>query len=411
MQPAIQFEDISKRFVVRHDRSKSFQDFMINMFRRRRRGEDFWALQHVSFDVHSGETLGLLGQNGSGKSTALKLIGRILEPTSGKIKINGQISALIELGAGFHPDLTGSENIFLNGSLLGLDRSEMESRYDEIVEFSELQRFIDMPLRFYSSGMQMRLGFAVATAVDPDILLIDEVLAVGDEGFQRKCLNRINHFRGRDKAIVFVSHDLDSMRQLCDRIIWLENGVIRAEGPAQDVVAQYLMSVNEAEELAIAADAFEVGMVEDEIKRWGTGEVEILKVRLQSESGLERSLFDTEDGLSVDFEYCVRERIEKAVMGIAIYRDDGTYCYGTNTEIEDHKLALEPGHGRARIIIDRLALLAGVYSVDLAIHAPNGHPYDYWRQVCGFSVRSQVGDSGIYRPRHTWVIDGESCFS
>ncbi|MFQ5857339.1 MAG: ABC transporter ATP-binding protein [Anaerolineae bacterium] len=440
MTSAIVFQHVSKRFIVQHERPRSFQELVVSFFRDSER-EELWALRDISFAVRRGETLGLIGHNGSGKSTALKLMSRILEPTAGHVQVEGRVSALIELGAGFHPDLTGRENTFLNGSLLGLSRSEMQQRYDEIVEFSELRRFIDVPLKHYSSGMQMRLGFAIAMCVDPDVLLIDEVLAVGDEGFQRKCLARINRFRGRDKAIVFVSHDLGAVRQLCDRVIWLENGVVMAEGPAHEVVVQYLVHVGEREEARMAAGPLQAHAASaGEEKRWGTGEAEIVDVRLRcpepfdpslrqgsgQAAGLragaaqdrliegragesrERHLFDPEDPMIVDIEYRARQFIEEAVFGIGLFRDDGTHCYGTNTGIDGHVLELEPGTGSVQVFIDRLALLPGTYTVDVAVHAPNGHPYDYWRAVCAFSVRSSVSDCGVYRPRHRWVIDGIS---
>lgn len=409
--PAVVFQDVSKRFVVHHERPRSFLELAVNLFRDGER-EELWALKNVSFSVERGETLGLIGYNGSGKSTALKLMSRILEPTSGQVRTEGRISALIELGAGFHPDLTGRENVFLNGSLLGFSRSEMEARYDEIVAFSELGRFIDMPLKHYSSGMQMRLGFAIATSVDPDILLIDEVLAVGDEGFQRKCLARINRSRGRDKAIVFVSHELGAVREICDRVIWLEDGVVMAEGPAHDVVAQYLVRVGEHEEAGMAAaDAPQINAQgdagqSDEEKRWGTGEAVITNVRLAAGRHRERRVFDTEDSMIIDVEYQARQFIDEAAFGVGLFRDDGTHCYGTNTGIEGHLLALDPGRGRVRLVLDRLALLPGTYTVDVALHAPNGHPYDYWREARSFSARSSLDDVGVYRPRHRWVVDG-----
>ncbi len=408
--PAIVFQDVSKRFVVRHERPRSFLELAVNLFRDGER-EELWALKNVSFSVERGETLGLIGYNGSGKSTALKLMSRILEPTSGQVRTEGRISALIELGAGFHPDLTGRENVFLNGSLLGLSRSEMEARYDEIVEFSELERFIDIPLKHYSSGMQMRLGFAIATSVDPDILLIDEVLAVGDEGFQRKCLTRINRFRGRDKAIVFVSHELGAVREVCDRVIWLEDGVVMAEGPAHEVVAEYLVRVGEHEEAGIAAaEALQIDQGDagqsDEEKRWGTGEAVITDVRLAAGRPRERRVFDTENSMIIDVEYQVQQFIDEAAFGVGLFRDDGTHCYGTNTGIEGHLLALAPGQGHIRLVLDRLGLLPGTYTVDVAVHAPNGHPYDYWREARSFSVRSSLDDLGVYRPRHRWMVGG-----
>jgi len=400
--PAVRFERVSKRFVTHHQRPRSFQELVVNLFRRGER-EELWALRDVSFTVERGETLGLIGENGSGKSTVLKLIGGILQPTSGRVEVEGRLAALIELGAGFHPDLTGRENIFLNGSLLGLSRREMQARFDEIVEFSELGRFIDMPLKHYSSGMQMRLGFAIATCVDPDVLLVDEVLAVGDESFQRKCLARIQSFRGTHKAIVFVSHDLGAVRELCDRVIWLEEGRVMAEGSAHEVVGRYLTHVGEQEEARMAAQ--EAGC-RDEKLRWGTGEAEILAVRLLDAQGRERHLFDPEDALRIEIDYHARQPIEEVVFGIGIFRDDGTHCFGSNTHLEGHTLSLEPGHGRVQVWIERLGLLAGTYTLDVAIHAPNEHPYDYWRRCQTFAVRSPISDSGVFRPRHRWVVDG-----
>jgi ABC-type polysaccharide/polyol phosphate transport system ATPase subunit len=400
--PAIRFENVSKCFITYHERPRSFQELLVNLFRDGER-EELWALRDVSFTVERGETLGLIGQNGSGKSTALKLISGILQPTSGRVEVAGRLSALIELGAGFHPDLTGRENIFLNGSLLGLTRKEMQARFDEIVEFSELGRFIDVPLKHYSSGMQMRLGFAIATCVDPDVLLVDEVLAVGDEGFQRKCLARINSFRGTDKAIVFVSHDLGAVRELCDRVIWLEDGRVMADGAAHEVVGRYLAWVGEREEQRLASQEPEP---QDERVRWGTGEAEILAVRLLDAAHQECHLFDPEGAMVIEMEYRARQPIAEAVFGIGLFRDDGTHCYGTNTHLEGHVLSLEPGYGQVQVIIERLALLPGTYTVDVAVHAPNGHPYDYWRGCQSFAVRSAVEDTGVFRPRHRWVVDG-----
>jgi lipopolysaccharide transport system ATP-binding protein len=401
----IRFEDVSKRFLIHYERPRSFQDLVVNLFQRGNR-EELWALRNLSFEAQPGETLGLIGPNGSGKSTALKLMSRIFEPTSGRVAVEGRLSALIELGAGFHPDLTGRENIFLNGSLLGLSRAEMRDRYDDVVDFAELGRFIDMPLKHYSSGMQMRLGFAIATCVDPDVLLVDEVLAVGDEGFQRKCLARINRLRGQQRVIVYVSHDLGSVRQLCDRVIWLENGLVQAEGPAQEVVTQYLVRVGELEESAMAGADTDHAAAPDEPRRWGSGEVRVDAVELRTRGDPTRHVLDPEDSVTIDICYHAAEAVDDAVLEIGIFRDDGTHCYGTNTSVDGHRLDLAPGPGRARVVIDRLGLLPGTYSLDVAVHSSQGHPYDYQRQVCTFSVRSLLEDSGIYRPEHRWELDG-----
>src|SRR6266511_2241654 len=219
----IEFQNVSKRFVLHKDRQDTIQGRFARRLRPRDQGEEFWALRDVSFGVSRGESLGLVGHNGAGKSTALKLMTRILEPTSGSVTIDGRVAALLELGSGFHPDLSGRENVFLNGSLLGFSRRDMQARLPEIVDFAEIGDFIDMEVKHYSSGMYTRLAFAVATAVDPDILITDEVLAVGDEAFQRKCMDRIYRFRQQGKTIIFVSHALETVRALCDHAVWLDH--------------------------------------------------------------------------------------------------------------------------------------------------------------------------------------------
>src|SRR5215510_14483801 len=248
----IEFDKVSKRFTLHRDRRNSFQERVAGLLRPRARGEVFWALRDVSFSVGQGQSLGLVGHNGAGKSTVLKLMTRILEPTSGTVQMRGRVAALLELGSGFHPDLSGRENVFLNGSLTGFSRRDMERKLDEIVDFAEIGDFNDLEVKHYSSGMYTRLGFAVATAVDPDILITDEVLAVGDEAFQRKCMERIYRFRQLGKTIIFVSHALDTVRLLCDQAIWLDHGEARAAGPSSEVIDAYLAQVNrqEQEELA-----------------------------------------------------------------------------------------------------------------------------------------------------------------
>jgi lipopolysaccharide transport system ATP-binding protein len=246
MSAAISFDDVSKRFVLRHERAYTVLESMIGLVKPARRStEEFWALRDVSFEIVAGETFGIIGPNGAGKSTVLKLMARILEPTSGEVTVRGRISPLLELGAGFHPELTGRENVYLNAALFGVSQAEAQDRYDEIVEFSELKDFIDAPLKHYSSGMYMRLGFAVAANIIPDILLVDEVLAVGDEAFQRKCLRKIEEFRREGRTIVFVSHDLDTVRRICRRTLWLDQATVQAVGPTDDVVNAYLQHVNE----------------------------------------------------------------------------------------------------------------------------------------------------------------------
>jgi ABC-type polysaccharide/polyol phosphate transport system ATPase subunit len=235
----IRFENVVQRFRVIRERPDTLREAFTHLFRNRSSYHDFEALKGISFNVQDGEVTGVIGRNGSGKSTVLKIIAGVYQPTSGTVHVSGKVAALIELGAGFHPDLTGRENIVINGLLLGLSRREIQAREERIIDFAELGEFIDSPVKQYSSGMYMRLGFAIATEVDPDILLIDEILAVGDAAFQQKCLARVDEFRQRSKTIVFVSHDMNSVRRLCQRVVLLHDGVLLADGPPEQVVARY----------------------------------------------------------------------------------------------------------------------------------------------------------------------------
>jgi lipopolysaccharide transport system ATP-binding protein len=429
MTATVRFDNVSKKFTLRHERARSFQETALaflqgNVLRslrlppkgRDNSREELWALKEVSFAVERGKTLGIIGPNGSGKSTALKLITRILEPTSGQVVVQGQVSALIELGAGFHPDLTGRENVYLNGSLLGFSRKEMKAKFDSIVEFSELEKFIDVPIKHYSSGMHMRLGFAVAIHVDPDILLIDEILAVGDQAFQSKCLGKIGELKSQGVTILFVSHKLEAVQDLCDRAIWLEGGRVQAKGLAREVVDHYLMRVYEKERADLAGR--HIGLIEmppgeeptQEMltkgakRRWGTREVEITSVRLLNSDGEETFLFESGQPAAIEIGYRINQPAEMPVFGIGIYRDDGTYCYGTNTDIEGVPTDGLDGVGVVRVAFDSFAFIEGTYTLDVAVHTKQGYAYDYHLHYCTFATRSRLKDGGVFRPRHRWEI-------
>ncbi len=427
---AVVFEDVSKHFVLQHERDRSFQELVVNMVRRLRQPrerEDFWALRDVSFAVETGETLGIIGENGSGKSTTLKLISRILEPTRGCIEVNGRVSALLELGAGFHPDLTGRENIYLNGSILGFSRREIRRQAQDIIEFAEMQHFIDIPVKHYSSGMFMRLGFAIAIHVDPDILLTDEVLAVGDESFQRKCLEKISELQSEGKTILFVSHSMDAVRSLCTRVLWLHQGRVQAIGPVEQVVDAYLLFIHEKEAEALAerrrrtrvveeplaapaeACADAAGVVEsspplEPLDRWGSGEIRFREVRFLDRNGEECFLLHSGEEATIEMRYEARRPMKDPVFGIAIYRQDGLWVYGTNTDIDDIPLGQVEGVGTVRFVFPRLHLIAGQYWLAVAVHARDDTPYDYWQRCWEFAVYSQLRDLGIYRPEHRWEM-------
>ncbi len=369
----------------------------------------FYALQEINLVVGHGETVGIIGRNGSGKSTLLKLLSGIMKPTTGQVTVKGKLSALIELGAGFHPEISGRENIFINGIILGLSRDALRLKFDEIVSFAGLEDFIDAPVRTYSSGMYVRLGFSIAIHVDPDVLLIDEILSVGDEKFAHKCIDKMAEFKKTGKSIVLVSHNLGQIEKFCDRVIWIEKGRIAAEGAPRRVIDAYLQYIAKEEEELYAAltekDAIEE--ISDDAKRWGSRQVEIGNVQMVGGDGRERHIFQTGEPMTVGMSFRAKEWIEEPVFGIAIYRSDGVLCYGTNTHLERLEIKALEGEGRLSVPLERLDLVEGSYYLDVAVHKEDGTPYDYHHRSYRFAVRSTIKDIGIYRPVHQWVLETE----
>jgi ABC-type polysaccharide/polyol phosphate transport system ATPase subunit len=339
MSISVELINISKKFNLYHDRTPTLKERVI--FWNRQKTEEYWALKNVNLKISKGKTVGLIGRNGSGKSTLLKIISKILYPSSGELIINGRISTLLELGAGFHPDFTGRENIFLNSSILGLSRKQTEKRLNEIIQFAELEEFIDNPVRNYSSGMYMRLGFSVAVHVEPDILLVDEVLAVGDLSFQKKCLEKINEFRAKGKTIIFVTHDMSLVQRICDEVVWLENGVIIANEKSREVVNSYLDLVATREEQRmmrehqqseskekVQTEEFQTEskepidtLTEMKQNRWGNGKIEITDVRLFNEEGIENYSYECGESVSIVMHYTMHQDVNDQVFGIGIFRE------------------------------------------------------------------------------------------
>ena len=381
-----------------------------NFFQAINPREAYAALRDVNCTVPQGRMFGIIGSNGSGKSTLLKLIAGISKPTYGKITTHGKISALIELGAGFHPEISGRENIFINGIMLGLSRKSISDKFDEIVRFAELEDFIDQPVKTYSSGMFMRLGFAVAVNVDPDILLVDEVLAVGDEGFAHKCLDKINDFRRRNKTIVLVTHSMSMVKELCDSAMWLKKGEVMKIGDPRMVCGAYLMDVESKEEKDLQAEYQKIaedmasGRQNETVQqsRWGGGEIQITKVQLLDEHDQEKHVFATGDRMQIKMYVRVRKTVEDFVFGIGIFNTEGICCYGTNTNIEELQSIECKGSGEVTFSIDHLNLVEGTYFLDVAAHRKDEYPYDYHRHLYTFKVRSQIKDVGIFRPDHRW---------
>jgi ABC-2 type transport system ATP-binding protein len=398
---AILVDDVSKQYRLYHERNQSLKAAI--MRRARVKYEEFWALRDVSLDVPEGKTYALIGENGSGKSTLLKCMAHILRPEKGRIETHGKISALLELGAGFHPELTGRENIFLNGSILGMSKKQLTQRFDEIVDFAGLEHFIDTPVKNYSSGMYVRLGFSVAINVDPDILLIDEVLAVGDAEFQRKCLEKFDDFRAAGKTIVIVSHALESVRNLCDTAGWLEHGVLRRLGPASEVIDEYLTE-SHTDRAADGAHG----------TRWGSGEARLEKIELLDASNEPVKRVRTGDTVVLRFHYEADAPIPKPVFGLAIYTLDGVRVTGPSTR--DSGLVpdqLDPGtEGYVDLHVDRLLLLPGTYDVSASLHNSAGtHVWDMRHRVLRFDV--EFGDPheeyGFTSLGGTWegdILDG-----
>jgi lipopolysaccharide transport system ATP-binding protein len=346
--------------------------------------KELWALRDLNFDIYPGQSLGIIGRNGSGKSTVLKLIARILRPTSGQVTVRGRVSALLELGAGFHPDLTGRENIALNASVLGLSRQEVDEKFDSIVEFSELGDFIDMPVKHYSSGMYMRLGFSVAIHVDPDILIVDEILAVGDQAFQAKCIDRIHEMHRDGVTVLLISHNLSVVRRMCSDLIWLENGRMRASGSTENVAYQYRFQSSEAIGRQMTSSSREQAF-----RRWGSGEIEITGVRFLNAEGSEKRYFQTGDEMTVEITYAAHQSVPEPEFGLAIFRNDGLQVNGPSSHLAGLKTGEISGAGIVRYRIESLPLLPADYQVSAAIHTPYlTHAYDFHERAYPFRVVS-----------------------
>jgi ABC-type polysaccharide/polyol phosphate transport system ATPase subunit len=375
-----------------------------SLFADLQQGEIFAALGGVSFKVEQGKTLSIIGENGSGKSTLLKILARISKPTSGEVLTRGRISALIELGAGFHPEISGRENIFINGIILGLTKKKIQEKFDEIVKFAELEDFIDNPVKSYSSGMYMRLGFSIAINVDPDILLVDEVLAVGDASFVPKCLDKINEFKRQGKTIIFVSHDLSTVDRISDEVIWLKEGKIEMRGYPKRVNDAYLEYIGkkDVKKAEIKHQEEEKEGEKDREKRWGSKEIEIDNVKMIDQKGKEKYIYEADEPFSIEFDVYAREPEKDFVFGIGIFNTEGVSCYGTNTFIEDFRSIGISGQGKVKVHIPALNLVNGTYFLDVAAHKRDGYPFDYHHFQYSFRVTSTEKDVGIARIPHEW---------
>ena len=395
----LRFDRVSKRYRIRQaqDGDASRNSIIRKLTSRRR---DFWAIRDVSFEVARGEALGIIGHNGAGKSTILKLLSNITTPTSGEITINGRLAALIEVGSGFHPELTGRENIYLNGSILGMTRKEIGRKLDDIIEFAGVRQFIDTPVKHFSSGMYVRLGFSIAAYLDPDVLLLDEVLAVGDAAFQAKCIQRIKELKHAGTTIVFISHDLRAVERLCDRVLLLKQGQLLASGSAPEIIGKY------------QSDATLSSVSVESHKRSGANEVEIVSLSFFDGDGEARPVYKTRQPLIARIQFETHIPVSDVVFGIIFLTADGEELCEFTTELTGDPISLTPGRGTVEFRTEELGLLPGIYFTSVHVQQRHG------RNVIHYHYKStvlRVDSDEIIRAEfymsHQWSIKQESLVS
>lgn len=418
---AIEVHDVKKKFKIYYDKGSDLKDRIL--FHKRSHYEDRWVLKGISFSVKKGEAIGLIGHNGCGKSTTLKLLTKIMYPDSGTIEMCGRVSSLIELGAGFHPDMSGRENIYTNASIFGLTKKEIDNRLDDIIEFSELEEFIDNPVRTYSSGMYMRLAFSVAINVSANILLIDEILAVGDANFQKKCFDKLREIKAEGTTIVIVSHALEQIEQICETSYWIEDGLIKESGTPKYVHEHYLYSMEQKRieqlekthnaekeenktETAEKSEEVLPDFCDKSAVRMGTGDVKFIDAQMRNQKGEKQYIFDTEDKITVFLKYKSEKKGLKGNFGYGIFREDSLHCYGTNVSIEcDDFIPIEET-GEVSVTFQN-SLLPGKYFLDVAVHSHDGIIFDDIRRVQSFVVSSSKRDIGVCRLHSEWSVNGK----
>jgi lipopolysaccharide transport system ATP-binding protein len=391
MNTAIAIENLGKRYSISHKKAdgdgirhaleravRRPLAWMKPGVRRQQKQEDFWALRGVSLQIEPGEVVGIIGRNGAGKSTMLKLLSRITVPTEGRIRINGRVGSLLEVGTGFHQELTGRENIFLNGAILGMSRSEIVRKFDEIVAFSEVEEFLDTPVKRYSSGMYVRLAFAVAAHLEPEILIVDEVLAVGDAAFQKKCLGKMGSFAQSGRTVLFVSHNTEAVRSLCQRCVWMKNGRVYGDGKSEEILESYFNEVTNDQ--SFFCQNPEYGLT-------------IERVALKNSLGQESTQFRPGDDLTVEISYNAEQRIEKPILAVGVWGATGS-CFTSNMLLDGHKPEYLEGSGQIACTFRSIPLLPQNYAVKMSVRAATVKDMIItYQDVAGFNV---VGDLGEY---------------
>lgn len=422
----ISISNLSKSFKIYHDKPVTLKERAL--FLKKKTYKEIKIIDNINITIEQGQMVGLIGHNGSGKSTLLKLLTKIIYPDKGEISIHGRVSSLLELGAGFHPDFTGIENIYMNASIFGLSKKDIDQKIESIISFSELGEFIYNPVRTYSSGMYMRLAFAVAINIEPDILLVDEVLAVGDASFQRKCLNRIKQLKNANKTIVLVTHDHGVVEKMCDRAIWLHQGIVRLDGHPKDVVNNYLAyladkdqeieqnhrtlitssetdslveadtqkNVNNNSNQSIASELMQLST------RWGNLDVEVKEVKVLSSTNKH---FFSEEEVTIIIKYKKNKERQNVIFGIAFHTLDKIRVYGTNTQIDSWEGTSFPNEGIVKVHFPTINLIEGDYLIDVAVHDELGTMYDYIEGAVNIRVLSKIHDVGYCRIPHTWSVE------
>lgn len=389
---AITIEKLGKRYSIDHQRvnqdglrhvvETALRSPLVWLRSRRQkklRKADFWALKDVSLQINQGEVVGIIGRNGAGKSTLLKILSRITAPTEGRIRINGRIVSLLEVGTGFHQDLTGRENIFLNGAILGMSHVEITRKFDEIVEFSGVEEFLDTPVKRYSSGMYVRLAFAVAAHLEPEILIVDEVLAVGDAAFQKKCLGKMGSFAQSGRTVLFVSHNMEAIRTLCQRCIWMKDGKVHQDGPVEEIVEAYFNSVSSENSFSCSNPDFGLS---------------VQKVVLRNSRGEESSQFSPGEDLIVEINYNAAQRLEQPYIVLGVQGLNGS-CFTANMLLDGHRPEALVGTGKLSCRFKALPLFPQSYSVKMSIRANNGSDMIVnYQEVAYFSVVGDLADYG-----------------
>lgn len=403
----IEVRDITKKFKVYYDKGHTLKERAISI--KRNKYEEREVIKGISFDVKKGEAVGLVGHNGCGKSTTLKMLTRIMYPDSGSIEIKGRVSSLLELGAGFHPDMSGRENIYINASIFGLSKKEIESRIADIIEFSELEEYIDNPVRTYSSGMYMRLAFSVAISVNAEVLLIDEILGVGDVNFQTKCFNKLMEIKGAGTTIVLVSHSTSQIERICDRSIWIQDGLIRSEGNPIDVHREYLNYMSQQRNASGTEKEEEQAEEEraegqtDSTEDSSSAPIRVESVHLIDKDGKKRKIFRVGDAVALDLELNAKKTIENYYIELNLVRADGVFCYGCSSTLD--QVACEPWQGKKHLNVafEQMNLLAGKYHFDLHVANADGSTIYFGGNIVEFEVDAPEFERGLVYLEHQWT--------